>query len=85
MTEMTALLVRYYHLSPETARELVMELRDTRSLRSLTLPRGERAVPATPPTIFTAALRGIASQASVLQDATVQPPLARVMCTETTK
>jgi hypothetical protein len=43
--DMAALLVRYYHVSPETARELVMELRDTRALASLTRPYGERAMP----------------------------------------
>lgn len=42
--DMAALLVRYYHVSPETAHELVMELRDTRALASLTRPYGDRAV-----------------------------------------
>jgi hypothetical protein len=43
--DMAALLVRYYHVSLETACELVMELRDTRALASLTRPYGERAMP----------------------------------------
>jgi hypothetical protein len=35
---------RYYGLSPETALEVVSELRDKKSLRGLTEPRCERAV-----------------------------------------
>jgi hypothetical protein len=42
--DMAALLVSYYHFSEETARELLTELRDTRSLGSLTQPYVERAV-----------------------------------------
>ena len=42
--DMAALLVRYYHVSPETAHELVMELRDTTTLQSLAGYRVARAV-----------------------------------------
>ena len=82
--DMAALLVSYYRVSLDTARELLLELRDKRSLQSLAGYRAARAVPATPPTIFTAALRGIASQASVLQDAGVHASASRAKGTETT-
>ena len=42
-----SLLVCYYGVSPETAAELVTELRDLRSLEDLTRPRAH--VAATPP------------------------------------
>jgi len=45
--DMAALLVRYYHISPETARELIAEIRDTRSLQSLAGYRVARAAGAT--------------------------------------
>jgi hypothetical protein len=43
---MARLLVRYYGLNEETARELLMELRDIRSLQSLAGYRVARAVSA---------------------------------------
>ncbi len=42
---MVALLVRYFRLSEESARELIAELNDLRSLQSLTGYRAERATP----------------------------------------
>lgn len=43
--DMVALLVRYFRLSEESARELIAELNDLRSLQSLTGYRAERATP----------------------------------------
>lgn len=55
MTEMmTAFLVSYYHMSSDTAHELIAEGLDTRSLQRLTgyrAPTGGAA--STPPKIFT--------------------------------
>jgi hypothetical protein len=42
--EMIQLLTRYYSVSEETARELITELIDLKSLQSLTEPRAARAV-----------------------------------------
>ena len=42
--EMIQLLTRYYSVSEETAAELITELRDLKSLQSLTEPRAARAV-----------------------------------------
>lgn len=44
MAEMVNLLIRYYGLCPEGAQEVLAELRDTKSLQSLTEPRAARAV-----------------------------------------
>ena len=47
--DMAKVLMCYYALTEETARELVMELKDKRSLRSLAGYRVARAVSASTP------------------------------------
>lgn len=46
--KIVSLLIAYYGVSPETAAELVTELRDLRSLEDLTRPRAHVAATAAP-------------------------------------
>lgn len=64
MTEMTEFLMHFYRMAEEDAREVIADLRDTKSLASLAgCYCAARAVIApTPPTTSTVSVAGTASQ-----------------------